>query len=41
MAASVLPEKKELITYDQIKKEEEKRAEEEPAKDYYGKVIKK
>jgi len=36
-----LPEKKEMKTYEDIKKEEEKRAEEEPAKDYYGRVIKK
>lgn len=35
-----LPEKKEMKTYEDIKKEEEKRAEEEPAKDYYGRVIK-
>lgn len=30
-----------MVTYEDIKKEEEKRAEEEPAKDYYGRVIKK
>ena len=38
---TALPEKKEIKTYEDIKKEEEKRAEEEPAKDYYGRVIKK
>ena len=38
---TALPEKKELRTYEDIKKEEEKRAEEEPAKDSYGRVIKK
>lgn len=36
-----LPEKKEMKTYDEIKKEEAKRAEEEPAKDSYGRVLKK
>jgi hypothetical protein len=36
-----LPEEKKMKTYDEIKKEEEKRAETEPEKDYYGKVIKK
>ena len=38
---TALPEKKEMKTYDEIKKEEEKRAEEEPSKDSYGRVLKK
>jgi hypothetical protein len=38
---TALPEKKEMKTYDEIKKEEAKRAEEAPATDSYGRVLKK
>ena len=38
---TALPQKKEMKTYDEIKKEEAKRAEEEPATDSYGRVLKK
>ena len=38
---AALPDKKEMKTYDEIKKEEAKRAEEAPATDSYGRVLKK